>query len=479
MHPDPTPDPEPTRPRPWLLACLLVCALAACATAPEPVRLPPPRPLAADLPAMVAPAPSVDDPAEAPAVPAAATDPTGRLRLSDALAAAVLRHPDLAAASWEVRAAEARALQAGLPPNPELELEMEEFGGTDERHGVDAAELSVGLSQEILLAGKLGKRSAVARLEGELAGWDYEAARLDVLTECAKAFFEVLAAQERLALLDGSVRTNEQFLAAVAEQVRVGKVPPLDESRARVALSLQRLERDRAARDLAVRRRLLAASWGGEAPLFEAVEGALYGLRPIPAPDDVAALLAQNPDLARWAVERELHRARVDLQRAERTPDVTLFAGASHYREDGGDAFKAGIAIPLPVFDSNLGGVLEAVADRRRADEGMRAAALRVRAELFAAYQALAVSSEEAATLRDAILPTAEEAFAAADEGFRQGKFGFLDVLDAQRTLFEVRQQLVDALAGYHIAVADLERLIGQRLDGIAAHAARPEGEAK
>ena len=467
-------------------AIALACTLTACATAPEPQRLPPRRPLGSELATVTAPEPS-EAYTEADPVPEPAPEPTGHVRMQDSLAAALLRHPDLAAASWEVRAAEARTLQAGRPSNPELDIAAEEFGGRRERDNFDSAELSVGLSQEILLAGKLDKRTAVARLEGDLAGWEYEATRLDVLTETAKAFVDVLAAQERLALLDASVRIAEQVFEAVGEEVRAGKVSPMDENRARVEVALQRLARDRSARELAVKRRNLAAAWGSTSARYEDVEGPLYELRPVPAPDKVANLLSQNPDIARWAVEMELYRARLDLQRAGQTPDITLSAGVSHYRDDSSEAFSAGISIPLPVFDLNTGGVLEAVADRRRADEGMRAAAIRVRAALFEAYQNLAVSGQEAEILRDTILPSAEAAFSGAEEGFRRGKFGFLDVLDAQRTLFEVRQQLVDALAGYHTAVADVERLIGQSLSSIdndgdsqdAQSVAPPQGEAK
>ena len=105
----------------------------------------------------------------------------------DALEAVIheLQGLPVAAAAWELRAAEARALQESRPSNPEFEIEVEEFAGTGDRSGTGAAEISVGLSQEILLAGKLAKRTEVARFAGELAGWDYEAVRLDVLTATA------------------------------------------------------------------------------------------------------------------------------------------------------------------------------------------------------------------------------------------------------------------------------------------------------
>jgi cobalt-zinc-cadmium efflux system outer membrane protein len=58
-----------------------------------------------------------------------------------------------------------------------------------------------------------------------------------------------------------------------------------------------------------------------------------------------------------------------------------------------------------------------------------------------------------------------EEAFNAAHAGYTQGKFGFLDMLDAQRGLFEATGELVDALADYHVALAEIQRLTGTGIE--------------
>src|SRR5687767_14621530 len=79
--------------------------------------------------------------------------PTGVLRLEDVLRAALLRNPELSATAFGVRTAEAMALQAGLLPTPELELELENFGGTGEVRGMRAAESTVQLSQLVELGG--------------------------------------------------------------------------------------------------------------------------------------------------------------------------------------------------------------------------------------------------------------------------------------------------------------------------------------
>ncbi len=91
-----------------------------------------------------------------------------------------------------------------------------------------------------------------------------------------------------------------------------------------------------------------------------------------------------------------------------------------------------------------------------------------VRTEALAAlaesYQALSSAYVEALSLEEEALPAARQAFEAARIGYEAGKFGFLEVLDAQRTLFEVTQQYTDALADYHQARIEVERLTGAPL---------------
>jgi len=103
-------------------------------------------------------------------------EPTGPLTLRKALALSLARSPALAAASWSVRAAEARALQEGLPPNPEVRVRFEDFGGSGAFRGTSFSEHGVRLGQVTELGGKASKRRRAARLEAALLGWEFRAA---------------------------------------------------------------------------------------------------------------------------------------------------------------------------------------------------------------------------------------------------------------------------------------------------------------
>lgn len=389
---------------------------------------------------------------------------TGLLDLDQALSLALSRNPELKAFSLEVRAMEARAWQAGLFPNPEVEIEAENFGGEGVFQDFDSAETTVQLSQVIELARKRAKRKQVASLESGLSGWDYQAKRADVVAQVTKAFVEALAAQKRLALKEEEVLLAEQVFHAVSAAVKVGKVASLEEKRARVVHSISLMGLARAQRSLAGSRTKLAATWGSRTASFDELAGDLDLIRPIPSVEGLAQQVFRNPDIARWTTEMEYREAAVKFEKAKRVPDVTVKAGTRHIRETEDDAWVMGLSVPLPLFDRNQGGLLEARERLAKGEEERRVSELSLWNALTETFQVLSTAYAEATALAEEILPGAESAFEATREGYRRGKFDYLVMLDAQRTLFEVRDQYISALASYHQGVAEVERLIGGRL---------------
>ncbi len=398
---------------------------------------------------------------------AATVEPTGAIALRDVLALAISRNPELGVFPYELRAADARKLQAGLRPNPELEIEIEEFAGSGDRSGFDAAETTVRIGQSIELGGKRSKRTRVAQLDKELTEWDYESARLDVIREATRAFVEVLAAQHRVSLAQKVVELSQQAHSAVAQRVRAGSDSPVDELRAGVTLSTSRIELQKAEKALAAARNSLAAVWGGRTAAFAEVAGDLDEVStPTPLADAVAAIAA-NPDVARWETQERRQRAVLNLEKANAVPDVTLGGGVQRFEETDDSALVLGLAVPIPLFNRNQGGVREAAAELGKARKEYEAAQVRTLAALSEAVQSLAAAYDEVTILRADVLPKAEQAFAAVEDGYRQGKFDYLYVLDTQRTLFETQAGYLDAAEACHKARADVQRLIGRFPDAI------------
>jgi cobalt-zinc-cadmium efflux system outer membrane protein len=390
-------------------------------------------------------------------------EPAGDITLMQALTAALLQNPELAAFSQEIRAREAAVLQAGLFPNPIFGANAANFGNASIR-GFDGDVVTLELSQLIELGGKRAARIEAAERSQDLAGWDYETLRIAVATLVAQAFAEVLGAQARLDLARQTAELAEQVAAAVGNQVKAGEVSPVEETRAKVALATVRTDLTRAERELEAARRRLAALWGSVEPRFAKARGELESVLPIPTLEQLQKRIHQNPELARWSTELAQRQALIDLEKTKAIPNVTTTLGVSKYLMTGDYALVAGVSLPLPVFNRNQGGILEAERRRGKAEDERRAAEVRVGTALNTAYQALAAAYAEAEAYKTSVLPGATSAFEAVRKGYRYGQFALLDVLDTQRTLFAARAQYLRALTAYHQGVAEVERLIGERL---------------
>jgi cobalt-zinc-cadmium efflux system outer membrane protein len=178
-------------------------------------------------------------------------------------------------------------------------------------------------------------------------------------------------------------------------------------------------------------------------------------------------LLAQNPDLARWATEIERRRAALELEKAKAVPDPTIFGGIQRFSGADDTTLVFGLSIPIAVSNRNQGRILEGSYNLARAREHQRAVETSLEADLADVYQALSSAFIEVTDLENEVLPGAESAFDAARRGYSEGKFDYLTVLDAQRTFFQSKARYVEALASYHRAKADVERLIGQGIDTV------------
>lgn len=453
----------------------------------------------------------------------ASVEPSDTITLADCMALVLERSPSLAVFSYDVRAAEARQLQASLRPNPEISIEIENIqldggartretsrtaglgmseGGITPSFGWDRAvtesssgafsesEVTLSISQAIELGRKRQRRIELASTEREMVSWDYEIARADIFEQTATAFVEVLAAQERVALRGELVALAEQVLETVSARVRAGRVSPLEEQKAATALASARLVSERSNRDLDSARTQLASLWGESKPSFEKVEGNLEKADPAPELEEALQLVKNNPDVARWKAELERRDAVVTLERANAKPDISVTAGIraqgtpdskgrglslgpegiarsitrSESEDDWRALFVVGLSIPLPLFDRNQGRIQEAEHLAAKAVVERHATRVTVEAALTCAYNELSNAQSSIKTLESTMLPAASDTFHSFDEAYRQGKSGFLDVLDAQRTLFEAKEQYIEVLADYHRSVAKIERLTGKTL---------------
>jgi cobalt-zinc-cadmium efflux system outer membrane protein len=386
-------------------------------------------------------------------------EPAGPLDLRSALALAQQFNPGLSSALHEREAGDAALVQAGAWPNPVLEAQVEDLRR-------DNRTTTLLLSQPIELGGKRAARVTAAERARDQAASALLARRSGLRASAITLFFEVLTAQERLRLAQDSTALAQAATRAAANRVAAGKVAPLEETRSRVSEAGIQVELLQAEGALRSARQQLAALWGNPNPRFTQVEGAVDRLPAVPSAHDAQSRLSTAPVLHQARLEVERRQALSALEQARRMPDLTVSLGAKRVPAEDGmgrgrNQVVVGLSVPLPIFDTNRGNVAEALSREEKARDDLVAAELQLGADVAQATERLRAARATAETLQRDALPGAETAYKAATKGFELGKFSFLEALDAQRTLFQVRSQYLLAVAEAHRAAGELDRLLG------------------
>ena len=391
-------------------------------------------------------------------------EPQGVLTLSHAIELALRRNPELVASRYELTAAQARILQAGLRLNPELDLELENFAGSGDANGADTLETTLSLSQVIELGGKRGLRQSVAQADSDLISIEQRARQLDVLAEVTRRFIEVVTMQERARFAGESLKLTQQTLDAITARVQAARAPVAEESRARIAVTRASIEQRQAETALRSARYALASMWGSIEPSFSAAEADLFAFETVQSFEALVAQIERNPDIARFASEGRLRDAELRLAQAQARPNLAFSLGVRRFEESNDTALVAGFSMPLPMFDRSQGAIREARVRRAQSTAERDATLLRARGTLYAIYQEMTAARERAESIRKEAVPQAQTALDQTQSGYERGRFSFLELITAQQELLELRGAAIDAAADYHRLLTELERVTSEPL---------------
>jgi len=392
---------------------------------------------------------------------APAVSGTNSLTLPGAIQLALRRNPQLSAAGSRVVSAAGRAHQAGLWPNPELELSAEDWptsGG-----GFNDAKRLVGASQTVPFPGKKKLEGQIGRLGVRVSEAEYGRQRVELVREVKAAFYEVLAAERLKEVARELVTVSESSAATARKRVEAGAAADQEQLRAEITLEQARTELMGLEREAATAREKLANALGRPDLKGASLSGTLaetvdLGL----LQEGPERWLARHPSVSAARAGKE--RAEAELQRArlEPYPDVRLGAAGGEEAGGSGSIVQFMISVPVPLIDRSKGRKQETEANAAGAEAELAAVEQRLLREWGTASQRLRTAAEQAANYRERILPKAKEALRLVRRGFEEGKFGFIDLLDTQRTAAEARLAYQQKLLELNVAQADIEALLAR-----------------
>ena len=313
-----------------------------------------------------------------------------------------------------------------------------------------------------------GKRAARVRLaQGDIAVAEAEALvrRLDLAREVQALYVEAQAAALSLELARSRVEIAETLANEVQRRVDEARDPLFAGTRARTQLAEARVDLGLAEHAFEAALARLALLTGGDPRSIGVVTSGFLEA------EEIAITTADlTPvDLAVFQARRERADANYRLQEANSRTDPTVFAGPRLFG-NGDVAVIAGFSLPLPNRALNRARIDRAAAEQRQVEADLAVERFQRRRQIALAAERVEEARHEAEAIQEQVVPGAEQTLREVRAGYNRGGFTFLDVSVAQTALHEARVRFVDALAEYHQAKVDYDRLTGRFIELVGGY---------
>jgi len=388
------------------------------------------------------------------------------LTLDQCINIAIQQNPLVLSATQQYNASLARINQAKAFAQPSLnwdsDLQSKLF------QFKNSGEWYFGISQEIEFPGKRILRGKIASREAGEFLQDVELLKLDIVFQVKQAFYTLLLSEEKLKYAQQNLELAQDFLQKAELKFEAGDVAKVEALRAHV-------ETSKAANEMRIA--------SNEVRLAKAMLNFLLARRKY-APLEITGDLKKAPiELnTEEMVERalsfrpEIKRINLGLDREKLTkkqgymsylPDFEL--GVNKHRIIGeGDFWDFTLSFPVPLFfwQPKKGEVAEAEANIRALTNEAQHLQNAITLEVEEATMSAVTASNQIRLFEEEILAQAEEVYNMFLFSYQEGEIGGIELIEARRTLIEARTSYADALFNYDVAIAALEKSIGQKLEG-------------
>ena len=393
------------------------------------------------------------------------------LSLSDLVAEALNNNPEIQAAKRKVESARARAGQATYLEDPEVNLEAWGVPLNQPVKFRSANPIVLGLRQKFPFFGKLGLKGEIAGEEVNMVKEELRAKEVEIVAKVKSAYADFFMANKSIEIQKELLELVRLVSVTADNLYRVGKAPQQDVIKALLEQTDILNKLTWTEKDLTTSQAKLNTllSRPPNSPV-----GEIRALTPTPLslqfPDLEKLALEQRPELR--ALESVINKSEKSLELARKNqkfPDFML--GLEYWvapDQKPKNMYTPMVTMTIPFSPWTKGRhdyeIEEAVAERQMAKsnlDAMRNMALFEVKDMSAKVEA---AMKSVSIYRDGLLPQAEQSFQAAIAAYQTGGVNFITLLDAQRTIRDVRMGYYKALVDYEQSRADLERAVGKEL---------------
>lgn len=381
--------------------------------------------------------------------------------------------PQLQLYPYHIRALEGERLQAGLKPNPTLNVDLENAFGTGDSRFLSGSELTLSLSQMIELADKREKRVALVDQKSQALQQDYEVKRLDVIAAVLRDFYNTLRLQQLISWNKQRIEAEKAALKVITKRAKAGIVGQADVMRMQLHLSQSTAKQAQLDAEHAYSLKVLAAHWAATAD-FSVVEGSLKQLPTLPNESLLNESVNKTPSYLLAQSETRFNQAQLALEQAKSKANITVGAGIRRLEANDDNALVFSFSMPLQWHDTNQGNIQKAQAQYQETLANQHIVMDQLKLVLGQIRSAMQNNISQVEQLQTELLPVATALLSEVKRGYQLGQYSVLQWVDAQDELFNIERELIEAQHAVHLQFLELERLSGTSLinadDSQAAH---------
>lgn len=382
--------------------------------------------------------------------------------LQQILHLALTHNPTIKLSKGIIDEKEGERISATAYPNPSFELQIG-HGRVLDPTGPSLTERYFTLSQPLEWPGTRAAREQAANAAVGSAQAALEETHVNLRARVKQTFYELLIAQKRAELASKTLTIVQELRKAVKKRVDSGEAPPFEHVKVEV-------ETLKAKKEVA---RFQGAIRAAEAGLNTLTAGALGTKFSVQGTFTTAQKHLSIRQLSEQAFEThptiqkftKLVQEATEHHRQEqhaRVPNITL--SGSYQRDAGREGFVGGLTIPLPFWDQRQGQIAKAMGQQQQAEAKLQWAKHDIVKGITQQVQFSQTAATQIATFEQGLLKQAKEAVRISQVSFQFGEANLLEVLDAQRVLWQTFLGYAEAQYELSLALTELERLVGEEL---------------
>lgn len=382
--------------------------------------------------------------------------------LQDIINLTLIHNPTIELGKGLIDQKEGEEQTANAYPNPTLDLQGSR-GQILDPTGRTMFERYITLSQPLEWPGMRAARQEAAQAGVRSAQANFEVTQVNVQATVKRTFYQLVLAKTLADLASRLQETVIDFEGAVKRRVESGEAPPFEHVKVKVELLQAQKRVSQSTGDVRIGKVALDQLTAGHLGETFSIQGEFIATNvQLDESIFIKEALDHHPEVRKFQQLIDVADARYDQERQARVPNVTI--SGSYQRDAGREGFVGGLSLPLPLWNLREGDIAEALSIRRQTEAQLQSVKNVVKRGIAEQVQTAKTASIQINTFEQGLLTQAKEAVRIARTSFKFGEASLLDVLDAQRMLWEAFQGYAHARFDLAIALIELERLVGKEL---------------